>query len=92
MKLTLFSQWECKTCVALKEKLKEENLKYKIIEVLDHREMWEDIRKQQLKMDPSSIMYTPTILVENKGTGIYISAGRDFDTVQEALDKVKEYL
>ena len=54
--------------------------------------MWEDIRKQQLKMDPSSIMYTPTILVENKGTGIYISAGRDFDTVQEALDKVKEYL
>ena len=43
-------------------------------------------------MDPSSIMYTPTLLVENKGTGIYISAGRDFDTPEQALDKLKEYL
>lgn len=92
MKLTLFSQWECKTCVALKTKLNEENLKYKTIEVLDHRELWEDIRKQQSKIYPDTIMYTPTILVENKGKGTYISAGRDFDTVEEALDKVKEYL
>ncbi len=92
MKLTLFSQWECKTCVALKTKLNEENLKYKIVEVLDHIELWESIRKQQLQMDPQGIMYTPTILVEAKGVGVYIAAGRDFDTVEEALDKVKEYL
>lgn len=92
MKLTLFSQWDCKTCLALKEKLKEEDLTYKLIEVLEHRELWEEIRKQQLQLDPSSIMYTPTILVESKGIGVYISAGRDFDEVGEALDKVKEYL
>ncbi len=92
MKLTLFSQWECKTCVALKEKLKEEKLPHKTIEVLDNIELWEGIRKQQSKIYPDTIMYAPTILVENKGKGVYISAGRDFDTVEEALGKVKEYL
>ena len=92
MKLTLFSQWECKTCIALKEKLKEEKLPHKTIEVLDNIELWEGIRKQQSKIYPDTIMYTPTILVENKGKGAYVSAGRDFDTVEEALDKVKEYL
>lgn len=93
MKITLFTQWDCKTCVALKEKLKENKLTYKTLEVLEHRELWEDIRKQQLQMDPSSIMYTPTLLLEPKGSGgVYISAGRDFDTVEEALNKVKEYL
>lgn len=92
MKITLFSQWECKTCVALKETLNQEKINYKVIEVLENKELWEGIRKQQLQMDPSSIMYTPTLLVENKGVGVYISAGRDFDTVEEALDKVKEYL
>ena len=54
--------------------------------------MWEEIRKQQLKIDPSSIMYTPTLLVESKGVGVYISAGRDFDTTEQALHKLKEYL
>tara|TARA_Y100000389_G_C17419556_1_gene495868 strand:- start:112 stop:390 length:279 start_codon:yes stop_codon:yes gene_type:complete len=92
MKITLFSQWECKTCIALKETLNQEKINYKVIEVLENKELWEGIRKQQLQMDPSSIMYTPTLLVENKGVGVYISAGRDFDTVEEALDKVKEYL
>ena len=92
MKITLFSQWECKTCLQLKEVLDQEKIKYKVIEVLENKELWEEIRKQQLKMDPSSIMYTPTLLVENKGLGVYISAGRDFDTTEEALDKLKEYL
>ena len=92
MKLTLFTQWECKTCVALKEILKKENMAHKTIEVLEHKELWESIRKQQLQMDPKGIMYTPTILVEAKGVGVYIAAGRDFDTVEEALEKVKEYL
>ncbi len=92
MKITLFSQWECKTCISLKETLDQEKINYKVIEVLENKELWEEIRKQQLQIDPSSIMYTPTLLVENKGVGVYISAGRDFDTVEEALDKVKEYL
>ena len=92
MKLTLFSQWDCKTCIALKDKLKNENLPYKLIEVLEHLELWEEIRQQQLKVDPSSIMYTPTLLVENNGKATYVSAGRDFDTVEEALDKLKQYL
>ena len=92
MKLTLFSQWECKTCITLKEKLKEEKLPHKTIEVLDNIELWEGIRKQQSKNYPDTIMYPPTILVENKGKGVYISAGRDFDTIEEALNKVKEYL
>tara|TARA_R110002051_G_scaffold96178_1_gene166203 strand:- start:395 stop:673 length:279 start_codon:yes stop_codon:yes gene_type:complete len=92
MKLTLFSQWECKTCMGMKEILEKEDMEYKVIEVLENRELWEGIRKQQLKLDPTSIMYTPTLLVENKGVGTYISAGRDFDTVEEALDKIREYL
>ena len=92
MKITLFSQWECKTCVKLKELLDQKKINYKVIEVLEHKELWEGIRKQQLKMEPSSIMYTPTLLVENKGTHTYISAGRDFNTVEEAFDKLKEYL
>ena len=29
MKITLFSQWDCKTCVALKEKLNENKISYK---------------------------------------------------------------
>jgi len=92
MKITLFSQWECKTCIALKETLDQEKINYKVIEVLENKELWEEIRKQQLKIDPSSIMYTPTLLVESKGVGVYISAGRDFDTTEQALDKLKEYL
>ena len=92
MKLTLFTQWECKTCVALKEILKKENMTYKTIEVLEHKELWESIRKQQSQIDPNGIMYTPTMLVEANGVGVYIAAGRDFDTVEEALEKVKEYL
>lgn len=92
MKITLFSQWECKTCIALKENLDQKKINYKVIEVLENKELWEEIRKQQLKIDPSSIMYTPTLLVESKGVGVYISAGRDFDTTEQALDKLKEYL
>ncbi len=92
MKIKLFSQWECKTCLQLKETLDQEKINYKVIEVLENKELWEEIRKQQLQMDPTSIMYNPTLLVENKGVGTYISAGRDFDTPEQALDKLKEYL
>jgi glutaredoxin len=92
MKITLFSQWDCKTCVALKEKLNENKISYKTIEVLKHLELWESIRKEQLTLFPDKIMYTPTILVETKTDSTYISAGRDFDTPQEALDKLNEYL
>jgi len=92
MKITLFSQWECKTCIALKKTLDQEKINYKVIEVLENKELWEEIRKQQLQIDSSSIMYTPTLLVENKGLAVYISAGRDFDTTEQALDKLKEYL
>ena len=49
MKLTLFSQWECKTCMGMKEILEKEDMEYKVIEVLENRELWEGIRKQQLK-------------------------------------------
>ena len=37
-------------------------------------------------------MYTPTLLIENNGKASYISAGRDFDTVEDTLDKLKQYL
>ena len=62
MKITLFSQWECKTCIALKKTLDQEKINYKVIEVLENKELWEEIRKQQLQIDSSSIMYTPTLL------------------------------
>ena len=42
MKITLFSQWECKTCIALKETLDQEKINYKVIEVLENKELWEE--------------------------------------------------
>jgi len=91
MRITLFSQWECKTCVALKDLMTQENIKYKVIEVLKNKELWEEIRKEELKTN-SNIMYTPTILVEDKKNRIYIAAGRDFNTPDEALLELKQYL
>lgn len=91
MKLTLFSQWDCKTCIALKEVLNSENVNYKTIEVIKNIELWESIRESQSKIS-KEIMYTPTLLVEKDKKQVYIAAGRDFNTPEEALEILKQYL
>lgn len=87
-KIFLYSQPGCKSCLKLKKLLKTSSFSYKEINVFEHKEMWESIRKGE-----QEIIYTPTlgVYIPQKQQIIYIAAGRDFEKEEEGIDKLKYY-
>ena len=87
--VVFYTQKGCESCVKLKKLLDATSLEYKEIEVLAHQPLWESIRSGEV-----GIMYTPTLALEvpKEKKIIYISAGRDFDTEEEGLEKFKNLL
>jgi glutaredoxin len=85
-KIILYSQPGCKSCLTLKNLLNEMSFSYKEINVFEHKEMWESIRKGE-----QGIMYTPTVGIQipKESRIIYLSAGRDFDKEEEGIEKLK---
>ena len=88
-KLTVYSQPGCKSCGIIKTLLKEEGCQYKEINVFEHREVWDSIRKNE-----EGVMYTPTLSIHipKEKRIVYLSAGRDFDKEEEGIIQLKKLL
>lgn len=86
--VNIFTLNGCSHCVTLKSELKANNIDYNEFEVTKHKELYDQI------MEKTKIDALPTVYLQNTSTGsgpIFV-AGRDFETKEEAIKKIKKYI
>jgi glutaredoxin len=88
-KIILFSHDGCKECKELKEELHKEEIPYRVINVLEQRNIWELIQQEE-----DNIKFTPTLCIESPKEGLreFLAAGRDFNNTPEGITKLKNLL
>jgi glutaredoxin len=86
--VNIFTINGCSHCKILKEELTKENIKFNEFEVNEHKEVYDKIL-EKTKMDA-----LPTVYLQNTdtGSGPLFVAGRDFNTKEEAIEKIKKYI
>jgi glutaredoxin len=84
----VFSLNSCNYCVALKDRLKEEEINYTELEINSHREIWEQVVKQ------TNMNILPTVFVRKGETddGPVFVPNRDYTSIEELIEKLKIYL
>lgn len=84
----LFTLNGCAYCVALKDELKKHNIPYTEYEVNEYKETYDQI----LAVTKEDAL--PTIYMQNPDTGMgpIFVPDRDFESPEEALEKIKKYL
>ena len=87
-KVCLFTLNGCAYCIALKDELKKNNILYSEYEVNENKETYDQI----LAVTKEDAL--PTIYMQNPDTGMgpIFVPGRDFESPEEALLKIKKYL
>lgn len=86
--VNIFTLNGCSHCKTLKEGLNEAGIEYTEFEVNEYRKLYDKI------MEQTKIDALPTVYLQNQETqsGPIFVAGRDFQTKDEALQKIKKYL
>lgn len=86
--VNIFTLNGCSHCVVLKEELTKNNIQFKEFEVNEHKELYDEVIKIT-KVDA-----LPTVFLQNPETqsGPIFVAGRDFETKEMALKKIKKYI
>jgi glutaredoxin len=86
--VNIFTLNGCSHCVTLKEAFKDNNIPYEEFEVTKHRDLYNEI-KAKTKVDA-----LPTVYLQNPETlsGPIFVAGRDFNSKEEALERIKKYI
>jgi glutaredoxin len=84
----VFSLNSCNHCVALKERLKEEEINYTELEINTYKEIWEQVVKQ------TNMNILPTVFVRKGETddGPVFVPNRDYTSIEELIEKLKIYL
>jgi glutaredoxin len=84
----VFSLNSCSHCVALKERLKEEEINYTELEINTYKEIWEQVVKQ------TNMNILPTVFVRKGETddGPVFVPNRDYSSIEELIEKLKIYL
>lgn len=86
--VNVFTLNGCSHCKTLKDALKENSIPYTEYEVTAHKKIYDQV-VAQTKEDA-----LPTVYLQDPETGagpIFV-AGRDFNSKEEALEKIKKYL
>ena len=84
----IFSLNGCGYCKTLKEKLNESSIPFTELEINSNREIWNQVVKQ------TGLNILPTIFIKKDGTddGPVFVPTRDFNSVEEIVEKLKIYV
>jgi glutaredoxin len=86
--VNVFTLNGCSHCVTLKKELKDNDIPFDEFEVSKHRDVYNKL-KEKTKIDA-----LPTVYLQDSETGagpIFV-AGRDFNTKEEAIERIKKYI
>ena len=86
--VNIFTLKGCSHCSILKEELNKNNIPFKEFEVREHKQTYDQI------IEITKIDALPTVFLQNPETesGPIFVAGRDFQTKEQAMEKIKKYL
>ena len=86
--VNIFTLDGCSHCKTLKEELKKESIPYTEFEVNKFRKIYDSI----LEVTKNDAL--PTVYLQNPDTdsGPVFVAGRDFNTKEEAIEKIRKYI
>jgi glutaredoxin len=86
--VNLFTLDGCSHCKILKEELKKQGITYDEFEVNKYKKIYDTV-VEMTKVDALPMVY---IQDPETGSGPIFVAGRDFNTKEEAIEKIKKYL
>lgn len=86
--INLFTLNGCSHCKILKEELKKEGIEYNEFEVTKNKKIY-DMVVEMTKLDALPMVYLQD--PETQSGPIFV-AGRDFETKEQAIEKIKKYL
>lgn len=86
--LLLFTLEGCSHCKTLKERLKNESLPFKEVEVGKNKEMWNKVIEQ------TKNEYLPSFYIKKEDTtkGPFYCPDKDFKNDDEAIEIIKKYI
>ena len=86
--VNVFTLNGCSHCKILKEELNKNGIPFKEFEVREHKEIYDQI------VEITKVDALPTVFLQNPETesGPIFVAGRDFETKEQAMLKIKKYL
>lgn len=86
--INIFTLNGCSHCKTLKEELNKEGIAYDEFEVNKNRKIYDEVVKL------TNLDALPTVYLQDPQTlsGPIFVAGRDFNTKEEAIQKIKKYL
>lgn len=83
--VAVFTLNGCRMCSALKQRLKNENIRFHDIEITLNRDLW----KQILEQTKEDALPTVFIQTDNEGNGLVYSPGRDFQDIEEIVEIIQ---
>ena len=86
--INIFTINGCSHCKVLKEELSKQGIEYDEFEVNKNRKIYDEVVKL------TNLDALPTVYLQDPQTlsGPIFVAGRDFNTKEEAIEKIKKYL
>jgi glutaredoxin len=86
--INIFTLNGCSHCKTLKEELDKQGIEYDEFEVNKSRKIYDEVVKL------TNLDALPTVYLQDPQTlsGPIFVAGRDFNTKEEAIEKIKKYL
>jgi glutaredoxin len=86
--INIFTINGCSHCKVLKEELSKQGIEYGEFEVNKNRKIYDEVVKL------TNLDALPTVYLQDPQTlsGPIFVAGRDFNTKEEAIEKIKKYL
>lgn len=88
VEVIVFSLNGCSHCVSLKRKLKEESIEFTEIEISINESLWEKVVEQT----GHNILPTVFVKTENIDTGPVFIPGKDFESPDDLIPKLKKLL
>ena len=86
--IVVFTLKGCGHCVELKKELIVREIPYNEIEISENEEIWNQVVKQT----GHNALPTVFIGLEGNENGPVFVAGRDFNTKEEAIEKIRKYI
>lgn len=85
--IMIFSLNTCNHCVELKNELKNKNYLFTEIEITSNEDLWDQVVNQ------TNDNIVPTVFLRKKNTdeGIIYIPGKDFNSSEELIEKIKKY-
>jgi glutaredoxin len=88
LKILIFSLNGCGYCQQLKSKLNDNSIPYQDIEITKNKPIWDQVVSQ------TGQNFLPTIFIQkdNEGNGSVFTPEKDFKSIEDAVELIKEQL